>query len=642
MYTRFIPFGFIFLCIVLPFAGEPAPADAQSRPLCLSPDTTWLWPTHASHRISSTFGETRAGHFHAGLDIKTWGRRGYPVYATRSGILYRVGVHPNGYGNVVYLRHADGSFSVYAHLEDFIPEIRHLVDSLRLQTYQFDFDRILTGYHIYFKQGDTIGYTGSSGIGPPHLHFELRTPEEHPFNPFLTNLHVADHRPPYILGLSVEPISMNAEIEGEKQIYTRRPHKTRHGYNFGTITVSGAIGLGIEAGDHSDKVSNSYAVYRLSLKMDSTVYFSSEVDSFSYNKTHQLNLDRIYRLLKYHGEAYQRLYVKDGNTLPFYSHLKNHGIIDLPDGSYHFTITASDYFGNTSRAYVTLVFQNIKGNQLATADPPSSDNRNRRWFWADDWVSIPVWQTIFPENTTGGPHPGKILIEGDQRILDLRGHPRINIRLPDRVATLYRVYPGQSRTIYSDDGTISAGFGRTSVYDTLSVFLNNGLRHNLPWFSILPDIEPLKGHIYISIKLDDRTRHKRNLAVYLEDERKSSRYHFIPSATTNGYLNARIGDFGTYQVLQDTVAPQVSHPRLVKRHGHWLIALNVKDNLSGLDNDRTVIYCNNVRGIPDFDEEGSRILYYRPDFEPKSVNHLEITVYDQIGNHRTVRFAVAR
>jgi len=171
--NRFLLLSAITALLLL---GNQSKANAQSRPPYLSPDITWLWPTDASHYISSTFAETRAGHFHAALDIKTWGRRGYPVYATRSGILYRVGVGPNGYGNVVYLRHDDGSFSVYAHLEDFIPKIRHLVDSLRLQTYEFSFDRILTKYNIHFKQGQTIGYTGSSGIGPPHLHFELRTP----------------------------------------------------------------------------------------------------------------------------------------------------------------------------------------------------------------------------------------------------------------------------------------------------------------------------------------------------------------------------------------------------------------------------------------------------------------------------------
>lgn len=615
----------------------PDVEQRQSLPPYLSPDVKWLWPTDASHDISSTFAETRAGHFHAALDIKTWGRRGYPVYATRSGILYRVGVDPYGYGNVVYLRHKDGSFSVYAHLEDFIPEIRHLVDSLRLKTYEFSFDRIMTKYHIHFKQGDVIGYTGSSGIGPPHLHFELRTPLEHPFNPFLTNIRVEDHRPPYIQSLSIEPISENATIQGRKEIYTARPHKTKRGYDFGIIRVSGAVGLGIEAGDHTDGVHNSYAVYRLTLKQDTTVYFESEVDSFSYSNTHQLDLDRIYQILKHSGKAYQRLYVKDGNTLSFYKHLKNRGVLAFPDGRYLFTITASDFFGNKTTAHVTLDFQN--NHTVQSKKTAASASTRSRWFWADDWVSMPASGVVTTGNGSD-PGPGTVLYEGGNKVIDLSDHDTLDITLPHGMATLYRIYPGRTQTIFSDDHTLAAGFGRNSLYDTLSVYLKDGDHYGFPWFSILPDIEPVKGAIYISLHLPDTLASLRGLSIYAVNARMKGRYDYIQTVEHNGYLNAQITSFGKYQVLQDTVPPTISHPELVRRRGHWLIAISVKDNLSGVDNERTVIYCNGIRGIPDYDPEGDRILYYHPDFKPKAINKLKVTVYDKLGNQQTAEFTV--
>ncbi len=635
MRIRFILFTAIIALILI---GKQQPANAQSPPPYLSPDTTWLWPTDASHYISSTFAETRAGHFHAALDIKTWGRRGYRVNATRSGILYRVGIGPNGYGNVVYLRHSDGSFSVYAHLEDFIPKIRHLVDSLRLQTYEFSFDRILTKYNIHFKQGETIGYTGSSGIGPPHLHFELRTPEEHPFNPFLTNIRVKDHRAPYVLGLSIEPISENATIQGKKEIYTERPKRTSNGYNFGTIKVSGAVGLGIEAGDHSDGVSNSYAVYRLTLKQDTTVYFASEVDSFSYSNTHQMDLDRIYQLLKQKGKAYQRLYVKDGNTLSFYKRLKNHGILAFPDGKYRFRITASDYFGNKTNAYVTLIFDN---KQLKSSETPSNLTRNVNWFWSDNWVSMPAGEMISSDNSSG-PSTGTVLFEGKSEVINLKKADTLNFKLHGHQKTLYRIYPGRTQTIYSDDHSVSASFGRTTLYDTLSVYLNNGYQSGYPWFSILPDIEPVNDSIYMSVKLTDTLASKSGLGIYSVNARHRGRYDYVATSRNNDFLNAQISSFGKYQILQDTLPPALTHPELVRRHGHWLVAVSVKDNLSGVDNERTVIYCNGVRGIPDYDPEGNRILYYHPDFKPKTVNKLKVTVYDQTGNHKTVDFTITR
>ena len=33
------------------------------------------------------------------------------------------------------------------------------------------------------KKGDIIGYSGSTGIGTPHLHFEIRNANEQPLNP---------------------------------------------------------------------------------------------------------------------------------------------------------------------------------------------------------------------------------------------------------------------------------------------------------------------------------------------------------------------------------------------------------------------------------------------------------------------------
>jgi ribosome-binding protein aMBF1 (putative translation factor) len=42
--------------------------------------------------------------------------------------------------------------------------IRILAKTLRIEEKQ-----------LFYKQGEVIGYSGSTGIGPPHLHFELRT-----------------------------------------------------------------------------------------------------------------------------------------------------------------------------------------------------------------------------------------------------------------------------------------------------------------------------------------------------------------------------------------------------------------------------------------------------------------------------------
>ncbi|MGB5875120.1 MAG: hypothetical protein WBH56_15480, partial [Bacteroidota bacterium] len=58
----------------------------------------YLWPTDASNTITSTFGEFRRTHFHAGIDIRTHDRTGFPVFASRDGYVSRIWASPNGYG----------------------------------------------------------------------------------------------------------------------------------------------------------------------------------------------------------------------------------------------------------------------------------------------------------------------------------------------------------------------------------------------------------------------------------------------------------------------------------------------------------------------------------------------------------------
>ncbi|MEA5557356.1 M23 family metallopeptidase, partial [Nodularia spumigena CH309] len=107
--------------------------------------------------MSASFGETRSSHFHAAIDMKTWGRIGFELYATRDGILHRVARSPFGYGNVIYLKHDDGSYSVYAHMHRFTTKIDALVDSLRWEQRVFVFDQNMEKYGIRFKKGQLVG-----------------------------------------------------------------------------------------------------------------------------------------------------------------------------------------------------------------------------------------------------------------------------------------------------------------------------------------------------------------------------------------------------------------------------------------------------------------------------------------------------
>ncbi len=104
------------LCTILIFSASFSKAQDRYR-----------WPMDIEHGLTSTFCEYREGHFHAGVDLKTWGRTGIPVHAAESGYIYRIRTSPWGYGRAVYLKLEDGNLAIYAHLSKFAPEIEKVV-----------------------------------------------------------------------------------------------------------------------------------------------------------------------------------------------------------------------------------------------------------------------------------------------------------------------------------------------------------------------------------------------------------------------------------------------------------------------------------------------------------------------------------
>ena len=112
-------------------------------------------------RISSGFGNRKhpilkTWKAHKGVDYAA--SSGTPIIATADGKVIQVGTN-GGYGKTVTLRHAGRFTTLYAHMTDYAKNIR-------------------TGSTV--KQGDVIGYVGSTGLATgPHLHYEFRVDGVH-------------------------------------------------------------------------------------------------------------------------------------------------------------------------------------------------------------------------------------------------------------------------------------------------------------------------------------------------------------------------------------------------------------------------------------------------------------------------------
>jgi murein DD-endopeptidase MepM/ murein hydrolase activator NlpD len=116
----------------------------------------YIWPARGV--FTSGFG-WRWGRMHQGIDIAA--DVGTPIYAAADGVVESSGWNSGGYGNLVEIRHGDGSLTRYAHL---------------------DHSLVQKGQQV--KQGEQIAEMGSTGYSTgPHLHFEVHLPGDEVVNP---------------------------------------------------------------------------------------------------------------------------------------------------------------------------------------------------------------------------------------------------------------------------------------------------------------------------------------------------------------------------------------------------------------------------------------------------------------------------
>lgn len=175
---------------------------------------TYLFPTNASHQITSGFADYRSSHFHGGIDISTNGKIGYPVFAAKSGYVYRISVSPFGYGKMIVLRHDDSTYTLYGHLSNFSRDIEQIVEFAQQQENKYSVDLRFKPGEVEVERGEIIAFTGATGVGGPHLHFEVHDKDYFMIDPLVYGtLDVPDYRTPRIYNVAVKGfLSGNVEI----------------------------------------------------------------------------------------------------------------------------------------------------------------------------------------------------------------------------------------------------------------------------------------------------------------------------------------------------------------------------------------------------------------------------------------------
>ncbi len=131
-------------------------------------------PVDYEMSLAGNFGEPRPNHFHNGIDVKTGGVEGKPIYSIGEGYVSRITVGMFGFGNAVYVAHPDGKTSVYCHLKSFSPRIKSLLRKWQYENQSYIADVRLSPLDCPLSEGQFIAVSGNTGASQaPHLHLEL-------------------------------------------------------------------------------------------------------------------------------------------------------------------------------------------------------------------------------------------------------------------------------------------------------------------------------------------------------------------------------------------------------------------------------------------------------------------------------------
>jgi len=336
-------------------APVPAPAPASGD---------WHAPLDGPALLSGTFAELRSNHFHAGLDMKTNGSVGAPVYAADSGYVSRIAVSPYGYGLALYIDHPHRNrTTVYAHLDRLIPELQHYVLQHQYRKKSFPLNQYLSPDQFPIRRGQLVAYSGNSGgSAGPHLHFEIRNRQnQHPLNPMEEGIAVEDHVNPLVRG-----VHCAVGVGSDERVNFPVPQTVVSGYSkIADVSVPAGVDLGlmIDAYDQQTGSYNQNGLYSLQLIVGDSMVFQWTASEFSFDETRYCNAVMDFAENQQTGRKRYRLHRLPGNRLT--SQRRQSGWFRLAAGdTVPYTISVMDFARNSSM---------ISGRMIVATMPSKGD-----------------------------------------------------------------------------------------------------------------------------------------------------------------------------------------------------------------------------------------------------------------------------
>ena len=534
--------------------------------------------------LAGNFGELRANHFHAGIDMKTQGKEGFKIYAAADGVVSRIKISPWGYGKAIYIDHPNGYTTVYAHLQRYKGEIATQIKKHQHEIESWEFDWYPPATLMKVKKGDVIALSGNTGgSGGPHLHFEIReTASEHPVNPLLFGFDIKDNIKPIIRSIVLTPLNDTSYVNNKSkpQRFLVTGATGNYKLKYATpINAYGEIGIGIETIDKLNGVGNRNGIYSIELIKNSTTIFKSEMKEFSFDESRALNSLIDYKYFLKDKVRFQRSYIEANNPLSIYTKNENNGIIQFSkNDKIAFNYIVKDSYGNKS----TLAF-GVNGNI------------NKKLIQKSPQIAIDTTFSFMDSNYFETPN--------------------MNIAIPENA--LYTNLDMQFHIADTLIGAIS------------------------PTYFIHNDYTPLHKAIEVSIKVGRLSEYLRSKATIVHFDRRK-KYYAKGGTWRNNAITAKSKAFGGFAVMIDTIPPKISPTNIYENKnmaGNSTITVKIGDNLSGIKSYRGSIDGKWV--IMEYETKKAKLFHTFDNLE-KGAHIFDLTLTDGVGNESKVSIPFTR
>jgi hypothetical protein len=314
------------------------------------------WPLRETIDLSSGFGDFRQGHFHGGIDLRTGRKTGKPVFCPADGSLWRVKMSYDGYGKGLYVKDKLGHIYVFGHLSEFSPKIDKPVKAAQMAAQRYYQDLYFPEDSIKVSAGEVIAFSGESGIGAPHLHFEQRSADNIPLNPLSHGFKLDDRVAPVFERLSYKLVDESSLFaNSSRQLFLPVKATSQAGvYTLDTVIyLNRPFGVLVDGFDRMRAGGMQQTIYSLSLYIDDKLHYRVRYDSLDFETTGAVDVEYDYLQAVDDHKKVRLLYSRAGNNFGGSGSALDHGGVfglagNEPIGIHHARVVAEDCFGNTA------------------------------------------------------------------------------------------------------------------------------------------------------------------------------------------------------------------------------------------------------------------------------------------------------